>query len=78
MVEIKKGSNVRILRKESFWYNEIGTVVSIDKDYLPYPVLVRFSRINYAGINVNFFSFAELELVSEKWLFTRLKLWISK
>jgi len=66
MVEIKKGSNVRILRKESFWYNEIGTVVSIDKDYLPYPVLVRFSRINYAGINVNFFSFAELELVSEK------------
>ena len=78
MVEVKKGSIVRILRRESFWYNEIGTVVTIDQDNLPYPVLVRFSKPNYVGINVNFFSFAEIELVSKKWLFNRLKLWISK
>lgn len=64
--EIGKGSIVRIRRRSSYWYNDTGTVVTVDSENLPYPVLVRFSKLNYAGINVNFFGFGELELVEDK------------
>nr|YP_010198273.1 photosystem I reaction center subunit IV [Gracilaria ornata]UAD86689.1 photosystem I reaction center subunit IV [Gracilaria ornata] len=59
---IKKGSVVKVLRKESYWYQDIGTVVKIEKD-IKYSVLVRFIRETYSGINSNNFSKSELLLV---------------
>jgi photosystem I subunit 4 len=62
---IKKGSKVRILRRESFWYNKIGVVVSIEtSNTIRYPVVVRFSSVNYSGTNTNNFALNELELVN--------------
>nr|AYO28684.1 photosystem I subunit IV [Neotessella volvocina] len=58
---LKKGSKVRILRKESYWYNKIGTVISLeDSQIIRYPVVVRFPSVNYSGANTNNFSVIEL------------------
>nr|YP_010198477.1 photosystem I reaction center subunit IV [Gracilaria pachydermatica]UAD86893.1 photosystem I reaction center subunit IV [Gracilaria pachydermatica] len=59
---IKKGSVVKVLRKESYWYQDIGTVTKVEKD-IKYSVLVRFIRETYSGINSNNFSESELLLV---------------
>ena len=64
MVEVKKGSIVRILRKESYWYKDTGTVVVVDQSKVLYPVLVRFTKVNYSGTNTNNFNFDEVEVVS--------------
>jgi photosystem I subunit 4 len=64
MVDIKKGSVVRILRKESYWYKDTGSVVVVDQSKVLYPVLVRFSKVNYIGTNTNNFNFDEVEVVS--------------
>jgi photosystem I subunit IV len=58
---MEKDSKVKNLRKESYWYNEIGTVVNIDKSGSKYPVLVRFVKVNYSGINSTNFSLDELQ-----------------
>nr|WGH12875.1 photosystem I reaction center subunit IV [Echinothamnion sp.] len=56
----KKGEKVKILRKESYWYNDIGIIVKVDKG-IKYPVLVRFTKLTYSSVNTN--SFAESELI---------------
>jgi photosystem I subunit 4 len=59
---VEKGSKVRILRKESYWFNQVGTIVSIEKDsVIRYPVVVRFTSVNYSGTNTNNFALSELQ-----------------
>ena len=61
---VKKGSKVRILRKESYWYNKIGTVISVEKnEAIRYPVVIRFEAVNYSGTNTNNFSLNEINVV---------------
>ena len=62
---VEKGSKVKILRKESYWFNKIGTVVSVEKsEVIRYPVVVRFESVNYSGTNTNNFSLSEIVEVS--------------
>ncbi|DBB03620.1 hypothetical protein WJX82_010140 [Trebouxia sp. C0006] len=57
----KRGSQVRVLRPESFWYRETGKVVSVDQSGIRYPVVVRFSTVNYAGVSTNNYAVDEVE-----------------
>jgi photosystem I subunit 4 len=58
---LKKGSKVRVLRKESYWFNKVGVVISVESNsVIRYPVVVRFDSVNYSGTNTNNFSLTEL------------------
>jgi photosystem I subunit 4 len=63
---IDRNSKVRILRKESYWFNQVGTVATVDKSGIRYPAVVRFDSVNYAGTNTNNFALDELVEVEKK------------
>lgn len=64
---IERGSEVRILRQESYWFNEIGTVAVVDQSGIRYPAVVRFEKVNYSGTNTNNFALDELvEVITSK------------
>lgn len=62
---VDRNNKVRILRKESYWFNQIGTVASVDKSGIRYPVVVRFENVNYSGTNTNNFAIDELVVVEK-------------
>jgi len=62
-IMVKRGATVRIKRKESYWYNDTGTVATVDQSGIRYPVVVRFEKVNYSGTNTNNFAIDELEVV---------------
>ena len=68
---VSKGQKVRIKRPESYWYNELGTVVSVlAEGGGKYPVTVRFSKVDYkvysgvdGGTSTSNYAESELEAV---------------
>ena len=62
---IDRGSKVKILRKESYWYNQVGVIATVDKSGIRYPAVVRFENVNYSGTNTNNFALDELVAVEE-------------
>jgi photosystem I subunit 4 len=51
-----------VKRPESYWYNQVGKVVTVDDSGdVRYPVVVRFDKENYQGVTTNNFAVNELE-----------------
>jgi len=57
-------NQVKILRPESYWFNDTGKVVSVDQSgAVLYPVVVRFEKPNYAGVQTNNYALDEVKEV---------------
>lgn len=63
---IDRGSVVRILRKEAYWFNQTGVVATVDQSGVRYPVVVRFESVNYSGTNTNTYALDELVEVKRR------------
>ncbi|KAF7119903.1 hypothetical protein RHSIM_Rhsim13G0041600 [Rhododendron simsii] len=60
----KRGTKVKILRKESYWFKGVGSVVAVDQDpNTRYPVVVRFNKVNYANVSTNNYALDEIQEV---------------
>ncbi|XP_057782017.1 photosystem I reaction center subunit IV A, chloroplastic-like [Salvia miltiorrhiza] len=60
-----RGSKVRVLRKESYWFKGVGSVVAVDQDPKSrYPVVVRFNKVNYANVSTNNYALDEVEVIA--------------
>ena len=58
----EKGSTVKILRRDSYWYKTTGTVVNVNQNpNVKYPVLVKFDFVNYSNVNSNGFALWEVQ-----------------
>lgn len=60
---VTKGTKVKILRKESYWYNKVGVVATVDQQAVRYPVLVRFESYSYIGTNSSNFGLTEVKTI---------------
>jgi photosystem I subunit 4 len=56
---VSRGSTVRILRKESYWFNEVGTVAVVDQSGI-LSSSRKIRKVNYSGTNTNNFALDEL------------------
>ena len=52
---------MKILRPESYWFNDYGKVISVDQSGVRYPVVVCFEKVNYAGVSTNNYALDEIE-----------------
>ena len=59
---IKKGSKIKILRPESYWYLQYGQVMNVLSDDIKYNIQVRFDSENYNGLNTGNYNLSEVEM----------------
>jgi len=65
-MNVKRGTSVKILKKESYWHKEIGKIASIDESAVLYGINIRFEKVNYNGVNTGNFCISDLEIMTEK------------
>nr|YP_010728914.1 photosystem I subunit IV [Lithothamnion corallioides]WEA77017.1 photosystem I subunit IV [Lithothamnion corallioides] len=61
---LTKNAKVKVLRKESYWYQDIGTISKVEKSDIRYPISVRFTKESYNGVTTSNFNQSELMLIS--------------
>jgi len=60
---LKPKKTFEISKISAYRFNEMGKVVSVDQSRIRYPVVVRFDKVNYAGVSTNNYSLDEIEEV---------------
>ena len=64
---ISRNSKVCILRKESQWFNQVETFITVYQSGICYSAVVRFTNLNYVSTNTNNLSLDKLfEIKKEK------------